>query len=204
MAFAAFLDHIGAPTYRHFHRLGMPSLCDDPSAFVPLTKAWAFFDATAQSEDPMVGWHVGRFAGDHLLSKPFLRNLETAPTLYQALKRLIRLISAEASHLQLGILERRDDVLFYAHYTDMKHVAGHTSSQAYQLAVYIDLIRHFVGKRWVPHEIGMEYPVVPSVVEEHFPAVESWRVSGWATSPCGGPACTSRRAMTSRMEAVIL
>ena len=82
---------------------------------------------------------------------------------------MIRLISAEASHLQLGILERRHDILFYTHYSNMKEVTGYSASQAYQLEAYVDLVRHFVGKNWVPKEIGIEYPMVPTVVEEHFP-----------------------------------
>lgn len=169
LAFVAFLRHIGAPTARHLRSQGLPTLCDDPDAFVPVRKAWAFFDATAQSEEPMLGWHVGRFIGDHNLNSGLLRKLENASTLYQALKRLIRLVSAEASHLQLGILERRDDILFHTHYSNMKDVVGYTSSQAYQLEVYLDLIRHFVGKEWVPTEIGIEYPEIPPVVQEHFP-----------------------------------
>ena len=169
LAFTAFLKHVGAPTERHLRRQGLPALCDDPDKFVPLRRAWAFFDATAQREDPMLGWYAGRFVGDNNLNDALLRKLESAPTLYQALKRLIRMVSAEASHLQLGILGRRDDILFYTHYSNMKDLPGYTSSQAYQLEAYLDLIRHFVGQQWVPDEIGIEIPIVPSVAEEHFP-----------------------------------
>ena len=169
LAFAAFLEHIGAPVDRHFRRQGLPALCQDPDVFVPLRRAWAFFDATAQSEDPMLGWHVGRFSGDRNLNRGLLRKLENAPTLLQALQRLVRMVAAEASHLQLGIRERRDDVIFFTHYPDIKELPGYHCSQAYQLEVYLDLIRHFAGKHWVPDEIGIEYPTVPAPVEEHFP-----------------------------------
>lgn len=169
MAFGAFLQEVGAPVHRHFRRQGLPVFCDNPNEFVPVRRAWSFFDAASRAEDPSLGWHVGRFVGDNNLSDSLLRLLQTAPTLYQALKRLIRHVSSEASHLQLGILERRDDILFFAHYPDMKNARGYSDSQAYQLAVYIDLIRHFLGKRWVPEEIGIEHPVVPAVVKEHFP-----------------------------------
>jgi len=66
-------------------------------------------------------------------------------------------------------MERRDDVLFFTHYSFMKDVPGYTSSQAYQLAVYVDLVRYFVGRHWVPEEIGIEHPTVPTVMKEHFP-----------------------------------
>lgn len=168
LAFAAFLRHIGAPVDRHLDRQGLPAFCDDPDHFVPLRRAWAFFDATTQAEDAMLGWHVGRFIGDRNLNRGVLRKLEKAPSLYDALKRLILMVRAEASHLQLGILERRHDILFFTHYSNAKGMAGYTSSQAYQLEVYLDLIRHFLGRQWVPDEIGIEYPSVPRIVEEHF------------------------------------
>jgi AraC-like DNA-binding protein len=169
LAFATFLQHIGEPTERLFNSHGLPALCDDANAFVPLRSAWGFFDACARIVDPMVGWHVGRYVGDQNLGRGLLRELEHSPTLYQALQLFVRLVSAEASHLQLGIIERRDDILFYTHYSDMKEVAGYTSSQGYQLEIFVDLVRHYVGKHWAPHEIGIEYPTVPSVVEERFP-----------------------------------
>ena len=169
LAFAAFLRHIGAPVDKHLRRQGLPALCENPDEFVPLSKAWSFFHATAQSEDPMLGWHVGRFVGDHNLNRGLLRKLEHAPTLYQALQLFVRLVSAEASHLQLGIRQRRDDIVFFTQYSDIKGVPGYTGSQGYQLGVFVDLIRHFAGKHWVPDEIGVEYPVVPDVAKEHFP-----------------------------------
>ena len=168
LAFAAFLEHIGAPVDRHFRRQGLPALCEDPNAFVPLRSVWAFFDAAAQSEDPMLGWHVGRFVGDHNLNRGLLSKLEHAPTLFQALQRLIRMSAAEASHVKLDIRERRDDIILFTHYPDMKDVPGYASSQAYQLGIFVDLIRHFAGAHWIPDEIGIEHPIVPAA-EELFP-----------------------------------
>ena len=119
-AFAAFLREVGTPTDRLFRQVGLPVYCDDPTAFVPLKQAWALFDAAAQLEDPLLGWHVGKFYGDNKLSAGLLQRIEHAPTLYQALKSLVRLISAEASHLELGIRERRDDIVFYTRYSTIK------------------------------------------------------------------------------------
>ena len=167
-AFGAFCRHIGAPVDRHLRSHGLPLYCDSPDEFVPLKKAWGFFDATAQAEDPMLGWYAGKFVGDNNLNHKLLQNLESAPTLYQALKRLIRVVSSEASHLQLGIIERPDDILFYTHYSTFKDWPGYMASQAYQLEVYLDLMRQFLGRNWVPGEIGIEYPTVPQVAREHF------------------------------------
>ena len=169
MAFMAFLHHVGAPVDHHLRRHGLPVLCNDPDAFVPLPKVWSFFDAAARREDPMLGWLVGAYVGDHNLNAGLLRKLETAPTLLQALRGLARMARAEASDIHLGIHERREDVLFYTHYSGLKQVPGYTISQAYQLGVILGLIRYFLGRHWAPHEIGIEASVVPSIAEEHFP-----------------------------------
>ena len=169
MAFTAFLRHIGAPADRYLRRQKLPVLCDDSDMFVPLARAWSFFASAARHEDPMLGWLVGAHVGDHALNAGFLRKLETAPTLFQALQRLVQLASAEASHIQLGIHERRTDVLFYTRYPGMREVPGYASSQSYQLGVILDLIRHFLGRHWVPEEIGVEHSIDPTIVQAHFP-----------------------------------
>jgi hypothetical protein len=147
----------------------LPVLCDDPDMFVPLTRAWSFFATAARHEDPTLGWLVGAHVGDHNLNAGLLRKLETAPTLFQALQRLVQLASAEASHIQLGMQERRADVLFYTRYSGMRDVPGYMVSQAYQLGVILGLIRHFLGRDWLPDEIGVEHAIAPVVVQKYFP-----------------------------------
>ena len=168
-AFTAFLDHVGAPVERHLRRQKLPILCSDPNAFLPLSKVWCFFAAAAQHEDETIGWLVGNYVGDQNLHAHLLRKLGNCPTLYQAMKLLVKLISVEASHLQVGIHERRYDVLFYTHYSGMSEVPGYMVSQAYQLEVYLHLIRHFLGPGWTPYEIGIEQSQVPTIMEKHFP-----------------------------------
>lgn len=167
LTFAALMRKVGAPVDRLFSRAGLPATCDDPSAFVPLRRAWAWFDAAAQLEDPALGWHVGRFAGDTGLSAGVLKKIEHAPTLYQALFALIRLVRAESTQLNIRIREDRDKILLYTSYP-MKDWPGYASSQAYQLAVYIDVIRHYAGRQWMPSEIGVESPIAPGVIHEHY------------------------------------
>jgi len=208
LAFAAFLEHVGAPVERHLRAQGLPVYCDNPDDFVPLRAAWSFFDATAQSEDPALGWYVGRFVGDRNLNRILLQKLENAPTLYQALKRFIRIISAEASHLELGILERRHDILFCTQYSNMKGEAGYTSSQSYQLLIFVDLVRHFVGQHWVPDEIGIEHPTVPAIAKEIFPTARilTNQRFGYIAIPraCLHMATRSREGVDSREASLVL
>lgn len=169
LAFVAYLRQIGVPAERHFRRQGLPTLCEDPDAFVPLEKAWGFFDSIAQHVDPFLGWRVGQFVGDHNLNRTLLQKLENAPTLYEALKQLVRLSASEASHLHIGIEERGDDIVLFTHYPDMKGVPGYSSSQSYQIGVILGVIRHFIGQDWMPTEIGIEHSHTPAVAEKLFP-----------------------------------
>jgi AraC-like DNA-binding protein len=168
-AFAAFLETLGAPTERLFRSAGLPLYCEDPTAFVPVASAWRLFHIAARSEDPTLGWQVGRFCGDRHLSGGLLKKLESAPTLYRALHKLVALVRAEASHLELGIAEGRDAIYFHTEYSQLKDLPGYAESQAYQLEVYVDLVRHYLGRRWHPPEIGIELPSVPRIAHEHFP-----------------------------------
>ena len=136
LAFASFLRHVGAPVEKYFGRHGLPALCEDPNAFVSLERTWAFFDAASRGVDPMLGWHVGRFVGDQNLNAALRRKLEHAPTLYRALQKLIRLARAEASHIQIGIQERRDDIILYTQYPGRQEAPGYRTSQAYKLGVF--------------------------------------------------------------------
>jgi hypothetical protein len=121
MAFAAFLDHLGAPVEGYFQRQGLPALCQDSNAFVPLGRAWALFDDAARREGPELPWQVGKFIGDRNLHAGVIREFESEPTLYCALQRFTQLVNAEASHLRLGIIEGKEEVLFYTTgYFDLK------------------------------------------------------------------------------------
>lgn len=169
MAFTAFLRETGAPVDCHLSREKLPVLCDDPDFFVPLLRSWSFFANVAQYEFPALGWWVGEYVGDHNLNAGLLQKLESAPTLLRAFHELKRLSSAEASDVRIGIHVRRNDVLFSTSYPGMREVPGYEASQAYQLGVFVDLIRHFLGRHWIPDEIGIEHPDVPVVAKEQFP-----------------------------------
>ena len=169
MAFSAFLHQAGAPAERYVRRHRLPVLCDDPNAFVPLLRAWAFFDDAARHEDLALGWLVGTYVGDHSLSAGLLRKLETAPTLLRALQELVRLARSELLDLEMGIRERRDDILVYMHLPRLRQAPGYMIGQAYRFSVVLDVIRYFIGRNWSPHEIGIESPVVYPTLKERLP-----------------------------------
>ena len=168
MAFSAFLRELGAPVERHLRSHGLPALCDDPSSYVPLTRTWSFFEA-ARSEDPMLGWLVGAYVGDRSLNADLRRRLVTAPTLLRGLQELSHLVGSEASEIRLGIRERGDDLLFYNHVPSLRQADGYSVAQAYRLTVILDVISHYLGRRWAPVEIGVESDAIPPVLEERYP-----------------------------------
>ena len=199
MAFAAYLRHIGAPVDRYLRTVKLPVLCEDPNKFVQLARVWAFFAEATRREDANLGWRVGAYAGDRNLNAALLRKLERAPTLFQSLHRLVHMVREEASHLQIGIQERQDDILFYTHYPGMSDVPGYETSQAYQLGLYLDLIRHFLGRHWVPDEIGIEHPRAPVVVDAYCPGtrVRTRQPMGYIAVP---RACLHRATVGSGHE----
>lgn len=148
----------------------MPALSGDPNVFVPLRKCWALFEDVASREDRMVGWYVGQFIGDHKLSDGLLRELDHAPTLFDALRKLCHLVSSEASHLQLGLVAKDDCLVFYTRYEGMCNEPGYAVSQAYQLEAYIHLIRRFAGVCWQPKQIGIEHSEYPDDLQDRYPS----------------------------------
>jgi AraC-like DNA-binding protein len=51
----------------------------------------------------------------------------------------------------------------------MREADGYKHSQAYQLGLFLDLIRHFLGRDWIPDKIGIEHTIAPTIAQEYFP-----------------------------------
>jgi len=169
MAFCAYLRTIGSPADQYMRRSGLPVLCDNPDASIPLKNAWIFFDISCRNVAPEFGWLVGEHVGDQNLNAVMLHKIEHAPTLLRALHRFLRLYKDDATDLELGIKNHRDGILFYTRYTGLRDAPGYHVSQAYQLGVILGLMRHFLGREWVPQEIGIEAEHVMFGAEKCFP-----------------------------------
>jgi len=169
LAFTSWLSAEGVPTERLLLAQKLPVMCNETDGFVPVPNLWGFFDAAARSVDPDVGWLVGKYAGDQNLNRSLLEKLERAPSLYLALKGLVQRVREEASDLQLGLHERADDVLIFTHYPGLSNMPGYHQSQAYQLGLFIGLIRHFLGQHWNPGEIGIQCRRSPAGIMNTLP-----------------------------------
>ena len=169
LAFSSYLKSIGAPTDKYFRQQRLPVHCQNPDHLVPQAAAWGLFESAFDECGPLTGWHVGRFVGDHNLSANLLQKVSQEPSLYQALQSFARLIGSESSPVHLGLCEREDEVAFFTHQPGMRNERGYQLSQGYQIEMYIALIRHFVGQRWVPNEIGLEMKMIPVELSNRFP-----------------------------------
>ena len=171
LAFTSWLSTVGAPVEHLLRAQKLPTLCDEPDSFVPVPNLWRFFAAAAHNTDPEVGWRVAKHVGDQNLNHRLLQKLEHAPSLYLALKGLVQSVREEASDLQLGLYERAEDVLLFTHYPDsgLSDLPGYDQSQAYQLGLFIALTRHFLGKHWMPAEIGVQSQHSPVGIVHIFP-----------------------------------
>ena len=165
LAFTSWLSTTGAPVERLLRAHKLPVMCDEPDYFVPVPNLWSFFGAAAHNIDPNAGWLVGERVGDQNLNHGLLQKLENASSLYLAMKGLVQSVRLEASDLQLGLYERAEDVLFFTHYRGRSDMPGYDQSQAYQLALFIGLIRHFLGKHWSPDEIGVQCRRSPAIMQ---------------------------------------
>jgi len=185
LAFTTFLRHHGVPVGRYLRRHGLPTLCDDPDTFVPFLRMLSFFDDVTRHEDLELGWQVGGHVGDHNLNADLLRKLENAPTLYQALLGFVQMISAESSDIDIDILERRDDILLYTHDPAVAELPGYMVSETYQIQVFLDLIRHFLGQHWIPDEIGFEFTRIPSIIKEQLPGcrIRTQQIASYVAVP---------------------
>lgn len=169
MAVQSYLRHIGAPADRYLQHNRLPALCEEPDVFVPVIKVWVFFEEAARKQDRLLGWNAGKYVGDYSINAGLLGKLERAPTLLGAMQMLSQFIRSEGSDVDIGILERPQAVLLYTHYRGLRDMPGYHVSQAYQLAVFVDLIRFFLGDKWQPNEIGLEAASFPRALQERFP-----------------------------------
>ncbi|MGI9291345.1 MAG: helix-turn-helix domain-containing protein [Gammaproteobacteria bacterium] len=170
LAFTQFLNKNGSPSDHLLRKAGLPLLADSPALWVPLHTAWKYFELAAQVGGPAIGWETGDFMGNQKLSDKLRTTVEHSPSLYIGLQRLIKLIRIESSHLELGIIEGKDRILLCTQYP-FKDWPGYSASQGYQLAVYINLIRQYCGKHWMPEEIGIEHNFVPDSMHKLYPNV---------------------------------
>lgn len=172
MAFESYLRKSGVPVDRYLRRNGLPTLCENPNAYLPLSKVWSFFNDVAQREDADIGWLVSSHAGDKALNANLLREVESAPTLLSGVNRLFKKVSTEATDIDIGILRRRNDYLLYMHYPGMAREPGYMVAQAYQIGFFIGLTRHFLGQNWVPDQIGIESQLVSPMLESYLPGCQ--------------------------------
>jgi len=170
MAFIGLLRNLGAPADRYLESSKLPRLCEEPDWLIPVPRMYAFLDEAARKEEAALGWWVGESVGDLQLSNPLRNILETAPSLLVALQSLAQLVNSESSGIDVGIRHREDDIVVFTQYPALRGVPGYAVGQAYQISVFVSLVQLFLGKNWLPAEIGLECERSPSELPEQYHA----------------------------------
>jgi AraC-like DNA-binding protein len=158
LAFIGYLRKFGAPAEKYLGMSRLPTLCQESDYLVTIPRFYAFLEAATHGEDPLLGWMVGDHVGGLQFSSPMQRRLESAPSLLAALQSLVQLINSESSDIDVGIIQRRDDIVLYTHYLDVgaRELPGYRVAQAYQISVFMGIVRMFLGEEWRPVELGLE------------------------------------------------
>jgi AraC-like DNA-binding protein len=165
-----FLSKIGAPTDRYLQRAKLP-IQHQPAAEYMSNRGYFEFVGIAAREEgiPDLGYQSCMHVGRTRLSPELVRRMDRSPTLYGALKGFCRDIHKDASHIQVGLVEEPDRVLFWQRSATEAGPVGWDISEQLVTSMVIDIVRHFAGRHWFPKTIRVRSPFVPNECREHLP-----------------------------------
>jgi AraC-like DNA-binding protein len=165
-----FLDEIGAPTDRYLKRAKLPIRHQPAAEYVSNRGYFEFVGIAAREEGILdLGYRSCMHIGRTRLSPELVKRMDRSPTLYRALKGFCRDVHKDASHIQMGLVEAPDRILFWQRSArEAGHLGWDISEQAI-VSIVIDIVRHFAGPNWNPAAIQSRAPVVPNECREHLP-----------------------------------
>jgi len=153
--FVSFLENAGAPVERMMEAVRLPPrILDDPERLLPLHQGMAFVDFAARSENLSdIGALVGlRTPFDELGA--FGRLVRGAPTLHQALNRIIDAIPLHNSG-EVIWLDCQGDRALMCHTLAMSDVPGRKQAALFAVVMIVQAIRVVLGPRWMPESVRL-------------------------------------------------
>ena len=151
----AFLESTGAPVERLLDRAKVPrAVLADPERIMPLHLCMRFLDLAARMQGlPDLGLTVGLRTRFHELGT-FARLIRGAPTLHEALNRLIAAISLHNSG-ELFWLAGHGEHAMICHKYRLPDTFGSRQGRLFTVAMMIEAIRAVLGTRWNPDEVRL-------------------------------------------------
>jgi AraC-like DNA-binding protein len=165
-----FLDKIGAPVERGLEAARLPVEQGHDDAVVTVESVFDFVDSMSRREGiDNLGVEVGLAVQERAVQGPLRRMIASAPTLRRGIGTLGSHARAESSHMDIGLQEQGDSVLFW-HRGPLPHHPGHGQMETYFVQALVGFVRAFAGSDWEPPVIGLEAPQVPERAQEAYPA----------------------------------
>lgn len=174
LPFANFLADVGASVERGFRHSGLPVCAlENADNFVPSHRFWDFLIHMTRSQDiPDLGFRVGQRFGANCADPHLTDLLGRAPTLFQGLLRASHLTNKTVSHCQVGIRQPPRSPYVYFYHSPSCDVQNPSIEQIgwYGIMTLIGMVREFLGRDWLPSEIGVmpDHPPLRNI-REQFP-----------------------------------
>lgn len=172
MPHIALLRGMGAPVDRGLRQARLPSQQDEqPELRLPLQGGLRFLGQMASSEGiEDLELRAVHHLTAHDLGAEFLRMVQTAPTLYAALKAFCRFSYREASYCDFWMVNGAAGVRLYTRFKATDDAKSIRQSEWSQLMTFIAIVRAFAGPDWSPRTMALQSDCpVGGFVSECFP-----------------------------------
>ena len=164
-----FLERIGAPVERGLEAAKLPVERTSSDALVTVHSLFSFVHSMSRREGiDNLGVEVGLSVQERAIGGPLRDAIALAPTLLEGIRVFSRFAKAEGSHLDIGLEERGDSVLFWHRGVHDDH-PGFGQMETYFVQALLGCARAFLGPAWEAPAIGLESPRVPERALKAYP-----------------------------------
>ncbi|UBB16444.1 helix-turn-helix transcriptional regulator [Comamonas odontotermitis] len=186
--FWEMLGKIGAPTESLLEKHKLPALLyGKEDAYLPIKNSIHFVETAARAQGITdCGWEIAKlYTVEHLTYGTRLQ-MANAPTLFQALRVACLRTRFEATNSKMWLEFHKSSLRVCTH---LQGTAGHHHleyPQWIQNILPIEIVRHFVGRRWAPETMAFEARYVPGLsVQALWPATRflAAEKSSWIDVP---------------------
>ena len=154
--FSDFLDRVGAPIERLMRQARLPVFAvDEPDSLVSYYSLGKFLEIAASSEGIQdFGLCVAQESSIDDIGA-FGEYLVSSPTLYIALERLSKMVTAHSSGSCIWINEQDDDI-WLSRKGFKRMTSGQVHDEHYTLMVMVCIVRLAAGPRWWPSQVKLQ------------------------------------------------
>ena len=162
LPFISFLDKAGSPWRSALARARLPGEIADPAGFLPSNGILTFISDMASREGlPDLGYRVNQVDCSGAIHPKILMAIQTAPTLYAALKAGSEQMRLQGSHFQIWLHESNDYLWVCYKGSVPATWQGAEQGEYFRITRLVEVIRQFLGRDWHPQQLYLETPLKP-------------------------------------------